>query len=254
MLLFRFLVANVFLAIIDKYFVQLDQEMRQVGEAKKSSTGPSASPRENTSIKPILNSEPGSISRSHTSSQDIHAAAMSHELPPSENDIHRQANHIEHNFEDEIPHNVREDRIPTESKWHLLPGFMKTWSLNQAREIDRFIREQKQKRTEVLANNDLQGAQALEDVLQRSESEIKNQCFKRRNDAANFKVELERNELRELKKVHETQEEMSWYIQRKESELLKLESRKRQKEERFIKMHSAATSLIRDEDGEDELG
>mmetsp|Transcript_115462 Transcript_115462/g.258087 ORF Transcript_115462/g.258087 Transcript_115462/m.258087 type:complete len:1550 (-) Transcript_115462:85-4734(-) len=159
-------------------------------------------------------------------------------------DYHREVNI------DEIVH---PDQVKKATNWRHLPDDMQMWAIETSRDIYILIEELRRKRSEVEANKE-RGAESLttelDKILQEAESLIKERGSTRRKVANEVKRDLESDELKKLKEIHQDQESLAWYIMKREAELKKLEQMKALKQDRFDKMVQAAKSLINSqEDG-----
>lgn len=145
-----------------------------------------------------------------------------------------------------------EDMVPESTNWRFLPEEAKTWALETAKSIARFCDDHVQKKEEIQRVN-LDVAAELEKCLTEAESEIKKRRNDRQSEAMKVRTELEQEQLRTLKEVHQDQESLAWYIMKREAELTKLEKAKELKQDRIDKMFMAMKSLINaDEEGADD--
>jgi hypothetical protein len=141
---------------------------------------------------------------------------------------------------------ITEDVVKKATTWKYLPHEIQEWALDTSRDIYKFIEEHVRQRTEKEKSKD---QYELERVLDEAESVMKETRKRRGKDAARVRRDLERNELRKLKEIHQDQESLAWYIMKREAELKKLEEAKALKIDRSDKMMNAAKSLISAEKG-----
>lgn len=149
----------------------------------------------------------------------------------------------------EVPVQKFEKEHVKNPNWKQLPEEVRDWSLEKANFINGFIHELLDSRQKL--GGDDKEAEALEGCLQKAETKIGEMKKAWAQDSNSEKRNLDEQELEELRKVHQDQESLSWYIMKRDAELKKLESAKELKQDRFDKMVKAANSLIKpDEDGQ----
>jgi len=137
-------------------------------------------------------------------------------------------------------------QLAAESPWHTLPEEMKVWSIDTAKKISLFV-DTKVEARQVIKKNKTEATE-LDRCLEEAESQIKKNRQESRATALQGKQELERDELSRLREVHQDQESLSWYLMKREAELRKLEQTKEMKQKNYDQMVSAAKSLISSED------
>eukprot|EP00931_Biecheleriopsis_adriatica_P117170 TRINITY_DN92709_c0_g1_i1.p1 TRINITY_DN92709_c0_g1~~TRINITY_DN92709_c0_g1_i1.p1 ORF type:complete len:1546 (+),score=368.48 TRINITY_DN92709_c0_g1_i1:42-4640(+) len=133
---------------------------------------------------------------------------------------------------------INADTVKKEENWKYLPPDMQEWALDTARNLCGFIEERCELRKEMKEEYD------IDHVLQETEDDVKDRRKKTWEMAERVKTELEHNELRSLKEIHQDQESLAWYIMKREAELQKLEETKGLKQDRFDKTMQAAKSLV----------
>jgi hypothetical protein len=178
-----------------------------------------------------------------------------------QDEIARQkSNQANVHAEDEEEHDYRVPAIKeegvTNEYWRNLPEEVRKWSLDKANDVAKFINsKQVQEGNPNSATNGVaeqaksSGGDNPLNWAQRVSTKIDKKREEYQREAENEKEGLEQYELKNLRKVHQDQESLSWYIIKRDHELKKLEEAKKVKEERFDKMVQAAQSLIREEDG-----
>eukprot|EP00928_Gymnodinium_smaydae_P013296 TRINITY_DN14863_c0_g1_i2.p1 TRINITY_DN14863_c0_g1~~TRINITY_DN14863_c0_g1_i2.p1 ORF type:complete len:690 (-),score=182.97 TRINITY_DN14863_c0_g1_i2:15-2084(-) len=132
--------------------------------------------------------------------------------------------------------------IDPKSSWHILPPDMKSWALETASELNHFVTQLTQERTEIQRQEG--EASEFDRCLEEAETSIKRRRTFRRQEALNVQRQLQEDQLARLREVQQDQESLSWYIMNREAELKKLETTKELKQDRFDKMVKAAKSLI----------
>jgi len=149
--------------------------------------------------------------------------------------------------EDEVDKEIVRSKVHDE-RWKKLPEEIKDWAIDKAQGLVRFLADdehlskiwrkaQDQEREEDLGS-------LHEVMLENAESNMKKKKKELSQEQRRARRELDEAELSELKKVHQDQESLSWYIMKREAELKKLESQKELKKDRFDKLVNAAKSLI----------
>jgi len=132
--------------------------------------------------------------------------------------------------------------------WHKLPQEMRTWAIDTSITIDKFVTDFANKRLNAAAQKKKVDQSQLDQDLQDAETKIKDKRKKATVTQTEVKRELERDQLTSLKEIHQDQESLSWYIMKREAELKKLETTKQEKQKRIEQMVQAAKSLISAED------
>lgn len=143
---------------------------------------------------------------------------------------------------------ITADTVEKATTWKYLPQPMKDWAVSKAQELSTMIEKKSQDRTELEARKD---EYELDRIMQETENEILEKRKEMGEAAETTKRDLEEEELASLKVIHRDQESLAWYIMKREAELKKLEDEKQLKQERYDKMVKAAQSLISADQQED---
>jgi len=135
---------------------------------------------------------------------------------------------------------VKEDGVK-QLNWKYLPTDMKTWAMKQCQDELEFLEALDRQRSEAEATHE---SSELDRCLEEAETHIKNKMKDIDQAATKARQDLEEQELRQLKKVHMDQESLSYYIIKRERDLELLEKKKEMREKRYKQMIQAAESLI----------
>jgi hypothetical protein len=273
---FKLIVVNMFLAIIDKNYKELDADRIKQAEAKREASalqrmgfgraqelagqmknlfkkGKSSEKKEEapaTAVQPEPAAE--SAAPETPAENGVKAAEIQDEMKAAATEASgvTEAGTKEEGAAPEFQGTeprvfVRED--VKNVYWNQLPEEVKEWSLDKANEINKtLLHDLIESRLRIVEAQN--GADLEDSCLQPAETKIGEMKRAWGKMAAEEKQRLDTEELAELRRVHQDQESLSWYIMKRDAELKKLESAKDLKQDRFDKMVKAANSLIKPED------
>jgi len=274
MVLFRFVLLNMFLAIIAKHFKVEEEQMekriqqsKQEGHSKqgswrdeltklmsqfKSMSVRKSNKAASVALKAdeIVPAEPVEAVENVGAEEDggEEQGAVRGDSAASATSMLQAAGLIPVEPEVSIDDLVTPDVVTRANTWKYLPAAMQEWALNTAKDLYTFIEEKRESRREIEKTKD---EYELDRVMQEMENWIKDRRLERGKMAEQVKSALEMDELRSLKEIHQDQESLAWYIMKRETELKKLENVKATKEERFNKLVNAAQSLISSDKADD---
>jgi len=266
--LFKLIFANMFLAIIDKHYRELDADRMKVeleardhhdrkppskagifasmmGIFKKGATAKSEdAPAASVAISDASGADgEGGTGAVGTSS----AAADTQDAPPALEAADIAAVGEDHALlarNEGVTKYTKDDM--KNPNWQLLPDDVKDWSVEKANEINNFLHDLEITKTGY--SSEANEAAGLDACMEAAETRIGELRKTRAREAHTEKSRLDSQELAELRKVHQDQESLSWYIMKRDAELKKLESAKELKQDRFDKMVKAANSFIKREE------
>ncbi|CAE7308693.1 pkd2 [Symbiodinium necroappetens] len=269
MVLFRYVLVNMFFAIIAKHFEVEDKEteerMRQETEAREAS-----GEVQQGFIKHCIQ-----VCKSGLASLIGRDKGNPYEVDDAESTAETGMDLTE-GFDDESVSMPRSPRSPSvrggiqdmldmdtpldcsfiteqtvhEKHWQYLPEKTKKWAIERAQEIYTFIEEKSKLREQSEKNN--KEVYDIDSILQDAEHQIQEKGLEFGKSAEKVKRELGQRELRSLKVIHQDQESLAWYIMKREAELKKLEESKLVKQDRYEKMVNAAQSLVSGQGEEEE--
>mmetsp|Transcript_96609 Transcript_96609/g.171796 ORF Transcript_96609/g.171796 Transcript_96609/m.171796 type:complete len:1541 (+) Transcript_96609:113-4735(+) len=281
MVLFRFVLLNMFFAIIAKHFTaedtalekQLEQQESQGQQGQAFSVSALTSQamkdmRSMTSARPWRSNKAASAPQSEESDLIVESVEAAENVgadddggegeqaqtPPrgdsAKKDLLQSAGILPLEAQemsvDEIVAKVDGNAIKLADTWQYLPDAMKEWATGTSKELCTFIEEQRIERSK----EEKKKAYDLDPFMQKADDWIKDRQMEKGRMAEKVKSNLESEELRSLKEIHQDQESLAWYIMKREAELKKLEQAKALKEDRFFKLVNAAQSLISSEKAE----
>uniref|UniRef100_A0A7S0FX01 Polycystin cation channel PKD1/PKD2 domain-containing protein n=1 Tax=Pyrodinium bahamense TaxID=73915 RepID=A0A7S0FX01_9DINO len=274
MILFRFMLINMFFAIIDKSFQEEDKERESMEQERQkeerleeqrrsshrsSPTGEGAFMRCLRSLRQRLSFRGGHSTEESSHPEDESQVAgegehiPSHSLAPSEGTLahHEPSSNDQHasdTGESDERGVLSEGDIKRVDNWKHLPEEMRTWALKTANDINRDIEVWRKDRKDCEEGKEQRD---LDTILVGAENAIKDKTRNKWKEALAMKKELRNKELKKLKEIHQDQEALAWYIMKREAELKKLEQAKAKKQDRFGEIVQAAKSLISsgDDDG-----
>jgi hypothetical protein len=164
--------------------------------------------------------------------------------------VRKASKQSEHADEDGIEAKMKQ-QIDENSGWHLLPEEIQQWSLQKAREMSDFVNDNAKKREDVKRQK--LEATDLDRCLEEAETDLKDRIKGSRQSSQESRQSLELHELTKLREVHQDQESLSWYVMKREAELRKSEQTVEVKQSNYDKMMNVAKTLIRPDD-EDDFG
>mmetsp|Transcript_77888 Transcript_77888/g.252504 ORF Transcript_77888/g.252504 Transcript_77888/m.252504 type:complete len:1535 (-) Transcript_77888:214-4818(-) len=129
--------------------------------------------------------------------------------------------------------------------WKSLPVEMQIWAFKESKELDTQIDEWHKARVDCK-----QSKHQLESTLEEAAAKIALLMEKRRQEADDALKRLQAQELSSLKEIHQDQESLAWYIMKQEAKLKKLEAQKETRQQRNEKMKAGSEQLAL-QDGED---
>eukprot|EP00930_Biecheleria_cincta_P033917 TRINITY_DN23473_c0_g1_i1.p1 TRINITY_DN23473_c0_g1~~TRINITY_DN23473_c0_g1_i1.p1 ORF type:complete len:1574 (-),score=275.63 TRINITY_DN23473_c0_g1_i1:32-4753(-) len=277
MIIFRYVLINMFFAILMRNFKEEDKDMEvrlkaKAAESSRDSSGkkfnPMASFRKfigsfskmslRRSLDEVDPSEPSSQAATPSGSTNLVTVTVDDEVGGMD-EARRQvstASVIPSSAETPgaglktgpIFKDISQNTVEKADTWKYLPQPMKEWAVTKAQDLSDMIMRKSHERAELEVKKD-------QYLLDRFMQETDDDIFARRRAtieaAESTKRDLEEEELASLKEIHRDQESLAWYIMKREAELKKLEDEKQLKQERYDKMVKAAQSLISSEQGED---
>ncbi|CAJ1360998.1 unnamed protein product [Effrenium voratum] len=271
MVLFRYVLVNMFFAIIAKHFQEEDKEMEErmleewiggCAEGCRTRELWARSERRTETSRLSFRSSVVSAARSSISSfmKRDHPAAMvevdfeADVVPdPTEGDDASMTSPIASRGGGDTPMGSVAERLDegvsqeiSEPNWKLLPEDTRKWALERAEDIFSFIQEKSTQREELERKR--KETYDIDRILEETEGKIQEMALMRAREAEKVKFDFGRRELRSLKGIHQDQESLAWYIMKREVELKKLEEAKLVKQDRYEKMVNATQSLIATQD------
>lgn len=254
MVLFRYVLVNIFFAIIAKHFQKEDkavEEQRLERAAQQAQQVPGESQSMLEQIKVALKTLLGMWT---PASQDPNEKALEEDpdaplenfedldpvaspkspkrLDASQSDVSMDTTEMDDSIADDL----------MEPNWRFLPDETRLWAVDTAKEIFRFIHEKSRLREELEKHNKEQFD--IDHVQEEAETAIQEKAFELGKKAEKVKMDLSSRELRSLKAVHRDQESLAWYIMKRETELKKLEEARSVKMDRYEKMVNATQLLV----------
>ncbi|CAE7034290.1 pkd2 [Symbiodinium natans] len=271
MVLFRYVLVNMFFAIIAKHFEVEDREtedkMRQEVEAQAAS-GEAKQGFFKQCVQVCKSGVASLIGRDKTDHYEVDDAESTAETGME----------LTEGFDDDsmsVPRSPRTPRSPMrggiadllstesppdssfiteqtvqEEHWQYLPEKTKKWAIITAQDIYSFIEEKSKLREQGEKHN--KEVYDIDRILEDTEGQIQEKGLELGKAAEKVKLELGQRELRSLKVIHQDQESLAWYIMKREVELKKLEENKLVKQDRYEKMVNAAQSLVSGQGEEEE--
>eukprot|EP00747_Dinoflagellata_sp_TGD_P139258 gnl/TRDRNA2_/TRDRNA2_175876_c2_seq2.p2 gnl/TRDRNA2_/TRDRNA2_175876_c2~~gnl/TRDRNA2_/TRDRNA2_175876_c2_seq2.p2 ORF type:complete len:215 (-),score=67.43 gnl/TRDRNA2_/TRDRNA2_175876_c2_seq2:101-745(-) len=129
-----------------------------------------------------------------------------------------------------------------------LPEDMRDWVIATCRTVYKEVDQVCSRRTTMEANGETAD---METCLEEAETRFKTIMKDAGAAAEKSKKDLDENYLYGLKVVHTDQESIGWCIMKREAKLRKLEQDRDEKKKKFKEIKDAASSLIRNEEGEE---
>jgi len=269
-IMFRYMLINMFFAIVDKAFRKEERESeRRRDAAAKAEKKRNQDPGEETQAQSIGlvgyvgQMVQGLFKRSQSSvdepvspngeSGDVRAL----EAPSSSSGQSQQMGEPEQTASDD--EEMDKDELKkklvalmkendTETNWKFLPWDVQDWAIETAcpivKEVNKMVSDKKEN------EKDQQLSFELETCMTNAQEMLQDKLEKKKEEARETKKTLEDERLGNLKQIHQDQEALAWYIMKREADLKKLESAKKRKHDRYEEVKQAARSLINS--GEDE--
>lgn len=260
MVLFRYVMANMFFAIVAKHFQKEDQALEEkLGQeqaAEKGTFMDNLKGDMKLALKNVLGMVKPSKDPNEKLEEDndgIESVAGEDLDPVSTPKSPRHSSTFAGREIETSPTEVDESLISSENvsepNWRFLPDETRQWAVDTAKEIYRFIHEKSRLREEVEKHNKEQFD--IDHVQEEAETAIQEKAFDLGKKAEKVKLDLSTRELRSLKAVHRDQESLAWYIMKRETELKKLEEAKSVKMDRYEKMVNATQLLVASDESQE---
>eukprot|EP00440_Ansanella_granifera_P076369 gb/GFBE01082876.1/.p1 GENE.gb/GFBE01082876.1/~~gb/GFBE01082876.1/.p1 ORF type:complete len:1545 (+),score=371.86 gb/GFBE01082876.1/:1-4635(+) len=273
MVLFRYVLVNMFFAIIAKHFRVEDEAMsNMIKEKKKAKASSQTDPgggffgkmysSMKSNVLQFAGREPRSPSPRAEPESDVAPEVAAEATDEEGDDPTRRMSTISvttsqasvdtgsappaRSSDEQAPFidvsHINDNAVQDVENWRYLPDSIREWALHTAKDLFVFIEDACRMRSE--AEGFSKEELVLDQVMQETETAINDRRLERGIQAEQMKKRLEVDELRSLKEIHQDQESLAWYIMKRETELKKLEQTKGLKQDRFDKMVNAAQSLI----------
>jgi len=259
MVLFRFIMVNMFFAIIDKHFRREDKRRAEVAKAladaeeKRQKESSEPAKQENgvkklvgwlkalkNGEKPMAGSGVDAAEAPDATSGDFDGGVSCRDLaviaPTSAEGV------VALPSDDEVSNLGLEisDQIVQKAKnYKYLPDVLKTWAVERARDIKEKIDEHAELRRKTGDNKS-----ELETVLQNAEQVFKDQRDEKSKQRRQSEKDLREDGLHKLKDIHQDQESLAWYIMRREVELKKLDETRSRRQEHFERLKHMASAIV----------
>ena len=257
MVLFRYVLVNMFFAIVAKHFQREDQEYKEQKEQQQQVESHEVAPR--LSLVETVKSAAKSLvsgvwSKDGTERMEEETDAGIESIAGEDVEVlstpRSQGRGIDTPMS--IETETVDDSFITpdmvdEANWKFLPDETRQWAVEKAKEIFRFIQEKSRLREKVEAQPNPQHFD-IDHIQEEAEASIQENAFNLGKKAEKVKMDLSKGELRSLKVVHRDQESLAWYIMKRETELKKLEEAKTVMQERYENLVNATQSLIATEE------
>lgn len=261
MVMFRYVLINMFFAIIDKHF-KVEEELRSETNRKKLEQGGQDSEHRGIafSIRSLLGRAPATAlaegeEQATVDGDPVHSPGTTDAptspqstMPPGEElaklseDYGGESSAADMRLgADKVIH---EGMMGGARNWKFLPEATQRWALETSRDIYREIECFEEQRAET---EQAQEQYEIDRILEEAETKIKDLRYMRAKDALKLKRQLEENELKRLRDVHQDQESLAWYIMKREAELKKLEQTRAMKQARLEKMTQVSRMLTNEE-------
>jgi hypothetical protein len=271
MIIFKFFIINMFLAIVCKNFAEeenrRERAMKKLSLEMRKSDSQLGGAVEPTSFgarmwakvyKPKTPSSPAAGDTAERAGTKFNEGEKAKGSKGHSEEHSTQNGTADTGFDNQVSieaspdaYEIDEKSVREDSSWHSLPPDMKQWSLSISRDITRFVDDRVKERD--IIREKKSEATDLDRCLEEAETKIKDKRKESQHEALGVEAELHSQELAKLREVHQDQESLSWFIMKREAELAKHEKAKELKQDRYDKMVNAAKSLISsDEQGDAE--
>jgi len=254
MVLFRYVMVNMFFAIVDKHFRGEDKLRRELAlraggpEVVEASRGQEAGLLKLFSLVKGLRGggeakaaggEAGEAVDGQGGAGGDHDAAGAREtalVPIGTFDQQLEGFGGSANSDDEAEE-INENTVQKVKNYKHLPPEIKDWAEKTASHLAALIEEHKR-------NRQATGDKGLDHILQKAENAFKDEKKNKALEANKAKDKLNEQGLTQLKEIHQDQESLAWYIMRREVELKKHEERRTKKKQELDRLTDAATDIV----------
>merc|ERR1712136_663500 len=242
LLVFKFLLLNMFLGIIHKNYVDSQEIENEASKLRPAAAG-------------ALQLITGLWQPAPTKDSEIQAPTTEGENGDNGNEggaLEKQGSKgfdpaVESSTaeEDDTHHNPCEGRV-NHPNWDILPVSMQKWAEHEAdllyKDISMFSQKRKMMALEELNEDKLEEMQKVaEEFFERKLEDLK-------ENTALLHDDLVKGNLKKLNAVHQDQESLAWYIIQREGELNRLSVAKKAKQQAYENMEKCTRSLVETED------